>query len=88
MRARRLPVLDEYVEDGESATFVDGQVIALSELPTLVLASLGEEWRPVGELEPVLLDAFGAPAEGSVDAALLEVLQTLATHGLVELEDA
>ena len=48
MRARRLEILDEYVEDDEAVVFVDGQVVALSALAT---TALSEQWHG-GQTKP------------------------------------
>lgn len=85
MRARRTPVIDEYVEGGESAVFVGGNVVVLSALPTLVLSALAEDWRDLAELEPILVEAFGAPADGTVADALAAVVGTLVARGMVEI---
>lgn len=85
-RVRRLPVLDEYVEDGVSAVMVDDQVLALSELATLVLALLGDGELTRGELEAQLVAEVGEPAEGTVAAALDPILTVLADRSLIALE--
>lgn len=84
MNVRRLPVLDEYVEDGRSAVLLEGRVFALSEIGTSVLALLDESWTPVPQLESDLEQAIGAPEEGSLSEALAPFLDELVSHGLIE----
>lgn len=84
MKVRRLPVIDEYVEDGRSAVLVQGRVFALSEVGTSVLALLDESWTPVSQLESDLEQAIGSPEEGSLSEALEPFLDELASHGLIE----
>ncbi|WP_110239367.1 PqqD family peptide modification chaperone [Nocardioides gilvus] len=84
MKVRRLPVIDEYVEDGRSAVLVKGRVFALSEVGTAVLALLDEEWTAVPQLEADLEEAIGAPEDGSLSEALAPFLDELVSHGLVE----
>lgn len=84
MKVRRLPVIDEYVEDGRSAVLVEGQVFALSEVGTSVLALLGEEWTEVPHLEAALEEAVGVPEEGTLSAALAPFLDELVSHRLIE----
>ena len=46
MRARRLDVVDEYIEDGRAAVYSSrGMVLLLSELATTAWEVLGDEWR-------------------------------------------
>lgn len=84
MKVRRLPVIDEYVEDGRSAVLVQGKVFALSEIGTSVLALLGEEWITLEQLESGLEETIGAPEEGSLSEALAPFLDELASHQLIE----
>lgn len=84
MKVRRVPWLDEYVEDGESAVLVEDQVFVLSPLATSLLAAIGGSVRDVAEVAGVLGDAFGAPPDGTalVDATEAAVRE-LAAQGLV-----
>lgn len=82
---RRLPVVDEYVEDGRSALLLDGRALTLSELPTLVLGLLGPGWTPLDALAARVEEQVGAPAHGTVHDALADLLADLADHGVVEL---
>lgn len=87
VRIRRLPVLDEYVEDGLSAVFVDNQVVALSELATMVLALVGEEGMTQGDLETLLVAEVGEPDGGTVKEALEPILAALVDQSLIALDD-
>lgn len=87
-RVRRLPVVDEYVEGGESAVFVGETVVTLSHVPTAMLAVLGEEWTEVAALEAALVERFGAPDGGSVAEAVEAVVRTLVSHDLLEVDPA
>ena len=86
VRARRLPVIDEYVEDDEVVVFVDGQVVALSALATTALFAVGAAWT---DATAVAADAGGqvrrAAAGTDPLAMTLSTLHTLADVGLVEL---
>lgn len=84
VKVRRLPVIDEYVEDGRSAVLVQGKVFALSEVGTSVLALLGEEWTTVEQLEAGLEETVGVPEEGSLSEALAPFLDELVSHRLIE----
>lgn len=94
-RVRRLPVVDEYVEDGRSAVLVAGRALTLSELPTLVLGLLlpaptdglgaDEGWVELHSLAGEVEELAGPPAEGSVVDGLRILFADLADHGLVEL---
>jgi hypothetical protein len=87
-RARRLPVVDEYVEDGRAAVYAgNGDVVALSELATGAWASLTEEWTSVTELSTALVAEFGEPEGIDALVATEATLRALADHGLVELDD-
>ena len=83
-RVRRLPVLDEYVEDGHSAVLLQGQVLALSAIATAVLALLSEEWSSTVELLERVEVEIGAPEDGETAGALDAVLNELVGHALVE----
>lgn len=85
-RVRRVPVVDEYVEDGRSAVLLDGRALTLSELPTLVLALLGDGWTELAALVPRVEELVGSPEGGTVTEALTALLTDLAEHGLVELD--
>lgn len=85
-RVRRLPVIDEYLEDGRSAVLLEGRALTLSELPTLVLGLLGEAWRDLDEVAERIEELVGAPEDGTVAEALDRLLDDLASHGLVEVE--
>lgn len=74
---------DWYVDDDESAVFVDGQVIVLSTLATFVLKSVGKDGATVAALEAALVEAFGAPDGGDATAATLETVATLVEAGVL-----
>ena len=86
MRARRLEVLDEYVEDDEAVVFVNGQVIALSALATTALFAVGPDWTDAAAVAAALVATFGEPPPGTASLAMtLSTLHTLEDVGLVEL---
>ena len=85
MRARRVPVQDEVIRDGESVVLLGRQVIRLSAIGTTLL-ELTEDWRDIGELTDGLTDRFGHPPTGHSATAMTEAaLQALQGQGLVEL---
>ena len=84
---RRLPVLDEYVDGAVSAVFVGSQVLALSELATLVLELVGDGEITRGELERRLEQEVGAPQEGTVADALEPILAALVERSLLQVTD-
>jgi len=61
VRARRLEILDEYVEDDEAVVFVDGQVVALSALATTALLSVGTAWTEAAVVAAALVAKFQDP---------------------------
>ena len=86
-RARRLPIVDEYVEDGRAAVYAgNGDVVALSELATGAWAALTEDWTSMTELSAVLVAEFGEPEGIDAVAATEATLRALADHGLAELD--
>lgn len=85
-RVRRLPVIDEYLEDGRSAVLLEGRALTLSEVPTVVLGLLGEEWADLDDLASRVEEQIGSPPDGTVRDALDPLLADLAEHGLVEVE--
>jgi hypothetical protein len=88
MRARRLEVVDEYVEDGRAAIYTTfGMVVLLSELATCAWSLLGDEWVPTAEIAAHLVGEFGDPGEGAADRLTREALQSLAEMSLVELDE-
>lgn len=88
MRARRLSVVDEYVEDGRAAIYTsEGMVVLLSGLATSAWQVLGDDWTPVTEVAAALVRQFGDPAEGQADELTAEALRSLADNALVELDD-
>ena len=88
-RVRRLPVVDEYVEDGRAAVYAgNGEVVALSELATWAWSALTEDWTAVAEVASALVEEFGEPEGLDAVAATEATLRTLAEHGLAELDPA
>jgi hypothetical protein len=88
MRARRLSVVDEYVEDGRAAVYSeDGMVVLLSELATMAWSVLGVEWSSADDVGDALVAAFGSPEAGDALSVTEAALRTLAEHGIVELDD-
>jgi hypothetical protein len=88
MRARRLPVIDEYVDGEEAAVFVDDKVLVLSPLATHLLALVGYDWTELTTLAEAVVDAFGAPPGGqSADEATSDALRTLEAQGIVTIAD-
>jgi hypothetical protein len=86
--ARRLPVVDEYVEDGRAAVYAgNGDVVALSELATGAWAALTDDWTSLTDLSATLVAEFGEPEGIDALAATEATVRTLADHGLAELDD-
>lgn len=87
MRARRLEIVDEYVEDGRAAVYTtQGMVVLLSELATAAWVMIGDGWVPATEVAASLVSEFGEPAEGETHDLTEESLRSLAEMGLIELE--
>jgi hypothetical protein len=88
LRARRLPLVDEYVEEGEAAVFVDGNVVVLSPLATSLLGMLDGGWSGVERLAAGLVAEFGpAPDDPEAIDATAQALEALARMSVVELAD-
>ena len=87
MKARRLPVRDEYAEAGEAVVMLDdGRVVALSSLATAVLAELGDEEVEANDLARALVKSFGAPpGDADGNQATREALDALSALGLVDI---
>lgn len=86
-RVRRAAVRDEYVEDGEMSVLVEGRVLALSAMATLLLEVVGEagsEGMTVADLEVHLDNEVGAPEDMSVSEALAPLLDDMVANGLLE----
>jgi hypothetical protein len=87
MRARRLDVVDEYLEDGRAAIYTsEGMVVLLSGLATSAWQVLGTEWTPVSDVAEVLVREFGDPGDGEAHDLTTEALRSLAEMSLVELD--
>jgi hypothetical protein len=90
MRARRRPVVDEYLEDDRIAIYTDnGVVLVLSELATCAWSALSAEWQPARQVADALVRKFGPPAPGD-DAlrATISTLREMSTHELVEIAES
>ena len=88
MRARRLDVVDEYIEDGRAAVYSSrGMVLLLSELATTAWEVLGDEWLPSEVVAATLVKEFGDPGEGDAGRLTEEALRSLAELDLVELDE-
>ena len=88
MRAKRVPVLDEYAEDGEAAVFVDGRVVVLSPLATHLFSLIAEEWTDLATLSRELELVFGVPPDRSAAEATADALRALEAERLVLLEES
>ena len=89
MRARRLEIVDEYVEDGRAAVYsTQGMVLLLSELATTAWGALGENWMPSTEIAAVLIGEFGDPGDGEGLRLTEDALRSLAEMALVELDES
>lgn len=86
MRARRVPVEDEVVRDGESVVLMGRQVIRLSWIGTTLL-ELSDHWQCAEELAVGLIERYGEPPDGSDPILMTEAaLRDLRAQGLVELD--
>jgi hypothetical protein len=86
-RARRRPVVDEYVEDGRAAVYSEeGVVVLLSELATRAWAGLGPDWVESAHVSAQLVAEFGEPPDGDADQLTAQALGSLAELRLVELD--
>jgi hypothetical protein len=89
MRARRLEVVDEYVEDGRAAVYTaKGMVVLLSELATSAWTAIGGDWVGSDVLVERLVAEFGDPGEGVADGLTEDALRSLAEMSLVELDES
>lgn len=87
MRARRLPIVDEYVEGDEAVVMVDDQVLTLSPVASAALATVGPQWTDATVVADVLVDRFGAPpGAADVVATVRDLLRSLAGLGLLEID--
>jgi hypothetical protein len=85
MKARRVPVRDEVIRDGESVVLLGRQVIRLSAIGTTLL-ELCDTWRDLDQLTHELTDRFGHPPDGTDATVMTEsALHALHQQGLVEL---
>jgi len=90
MRARRLEVVDAYVEDGRAAVYsTRGMVILLSELATTAWSVLGDErWTSSDDVTARLVAVHGHPGEGEAVRLTEHALRSLAEMSLVEVDDS
>lgn len=87
-RARRLPIVDEYAEEGRVAVYAgNGDVVALSELASSAWELLSDDWVEVADLAADLVAEYGEPEGIDSVAATEATLRVLAEHGLAELAD-
>ncbi len=87
MRARRLPVVDEYVEDGRYALHLGATVIALSELGSAVLEEIGPAWTELDAVTDALVARFGAPVDRDASSVTREAVEDLRTQGVLEVDE-
>ena len=86
MRVRRLPVVDEYVEDGRRALHLGSTVIALSELGSAVLEEIGPDWTDLDDVTEALVSRFGAPEDRDPADVTREAVEDLRAQGVLEVE--
>lgn len=85
MRARRLPVHDELLMDGELVLLRGQEVLVLSEVASGALTVMDTEtWTGLDRLVDELEARFGLPAER--DKAVFALLSELVDTGLAELQ--
>jgi len=86
MRARRLEIVDEYVDEGRAAVYSsNGVVVLLSELATSAWCLLRDDWVTSYELADRLVLEYGPPDGGGAVLLTEQTLQSLADMDLVEL---
>jgi hypothetical protein len=87
VKVSRLPVRDEYTEDGETVVLLqDGRVVALTPVPSAVLALVDDGARDVAELTERVVAEFGAPpGTDRPESAIEQVLAGMSELGLVAL---
>lgn len=87
MRARRLPIVDEYVDGDQIAVFAAGHLTVLSPVASATLLAVGDEWTRLSDITELVMGAVGPPPLGSPEDAVAEVLLTLQDRDLVEVCD-
>ena len=85
MRARRLPVVDEYLDGDQLAVFVGNTVVVLSEVASAALGAVGEQWTELAAITSAVIDGVGSPPAGSPHDAVAAILSYLAERNLVDL---
>ena len=85
MKARRLPVVDEYVDGDQTAVFAGGRVLVLSTVASAVLHATRESWTDVRDIARDAVASVGAPPTGGPEEAVLAVIDELSVGGLVEV---
>ena len=88
MKVRRRPILDEYVERGESAVLLTTHVVTLSPVATEICQFVGTRCLDVDTVAHHLVDVFGLPEDASPLAITTAMLEDLAASGVVELVPA
>jgi hypothetical protein len=83
MRVRRLPFVDEYVEDGASAVMLEQQVVVLSPLATEVCHFIGSRECDLHEVAVHLESTFGPAPDGETETATRTLLDQLAAQELL-----
>jgi hypothetical protein len=78
--------VDWYVAEEESAVMVDGNVVVLSALATVLVECVGEG-ATLQTLEAALVDAFGSPDDGDVSAATQGAVTALVDAGVLAVRD-
>lgn len=84
MKVRRRPAADVLVRDGETAVLVDGTIVRLSELSSLLYAECSTE-KTSTELSQCLETAFGAPPDLPALEATERAIEEMVAHGVLEL---
>jgi hypothetical protein len=84
VKVRRRPPADVLVRDGETAVLVDGTIVRLSELSSMLYAECSTE-KTSTELSRSLEATFGAPPDGSALEATERAITEMLAHGVLEL---
>jgi hypothetical protein len=90
MRARRVEVVDAYVEDGRAAVYsTRGMVVLLSELATTAWSVLDDDgWTDASDVTEALVAAHGDPGGGEAAGLTENALRSLAEKSLFEIDDS
>ena len=87
MRVRRLPVVDEYAEDGRRALHLGATVIALSELGSAVVEEVGPVWTDLEAVTDALVARFGPPPDRDAASVTREAVDDLRAQGVLEVQE-